>query len=777
MSSSTVSFNIRVSDNGTIRSVEVNAKDLQSALNGVGSASSGASLSVSKLGSSLGSVVAKYASWAAVLTVAARNVKQTIETNAQFERSNSELASVLGTSREGVSKLTTAAKELGRTTEFTASEVTALQTSLARLGFTEQQIINMQEPVLKFATAVGTDLASAADFAGAALRAFGLDSSDATHLLDVMAASTSKSALDFSKLQTSISTVGPVAHSFGLSVEDTVTLLGALSNAGFDASSAATAMRNILLNLANSNGKLAKGLGHTAKTFPEIISALKECTEKGIDLNSALEMTDARSVSAFSALISGAGSVEELRKALGNCDGMLNQMSDTMTDNLIGATNGFNSALEGLMLTFQNSNGPMADFIRKLTDLTNKFTDYQEAVQSGGKKNKDKKFDRSILEDFKKRVDEFGSKGAVENYETWVKQANEAYDDALDKFLAHRTQKNKKAMKEAGNYAIALSDMRSLIMAYAFPEIENTLNTDSTTTTGGGGGGLTEEQRTALEQYNKALKEYRLSVERAVEINRAFGSVQTDKAVRLSAMKSGLTALISKYGAEDKGVKALISDYVELRRIDTPLENLDPSKLTGKAMTEIGSKLKEPTEDVKTFVQEIDKVGAAQDAISALGSTFSSLSDVVGEGAAAWLEWGSNLMSAIAQALPAIVSLTAAKKQEANANAEAMATGAGASVASIPFVGPIMAVAAIASVIAALSAIPKFAKGAIAYGPTLGLFGEYPGASHNPEVVAPLSSLTNIIGAAGGGTVEFHISGRDLYGVLERRQSFMSRGR
>lgn len=754
MSSSTVSFNIRVSDNGTIRNVEVNAKDLQSALNGVGSASSGASLSVSKLGSSLGSMIAKYASWTAVLTVAAKTVKQTVETNAQFERANSELASVLGTSREGVSRLTTAAKELGRTTEFTASEVTALQTSLARLGFTEQQIINMQEPVLKFATAVGTDLASAADFAGAALRAFGLDSSDATHLLDVMAASTSKSALDFSKLQTSISTVGPVAHSFGLSVEDTVTLLGTLSNAGFDASSAATAMRNILLNLANSNGKLAQGLGHTAKTFPEIISALKECTEKGIDLNSALEMTDQRSVSAFSALISGAGSVEELRTALGNCNGSLEEMYGTMSDNLIGATRELQSAWEGLMLTMQNSNGPMAATVSRLARGINLITDMAEG----------KSFHNAVTDRNAAALMGSGEFSSLADYDEMIAKM-ESEGKTKGKF-----KKTYEALLRA-RFQTYRNEMSAAIEALGG---DGTVNT---TTTGGGGGGLTEEQRNALEQYNKTLKEYRLSVERAVEINRAFGSVQTDEAVRLSAMKSGLTALISKYGAEDKGVKALISDYVELRRIDTPLENLDPSKITGKAITDIGSKLKEPTEGVKTFVQEIDKVGAAQDAISALGSTFSSLSSMVGEGAAAWLEWGSNLLSAIAQALPAIASLTAAKKLEANANAEAMATGAGSSVASIPLVGPVMAVAAIASVIAALSAIPKFAKGGIAYGPTLGLFGEYPGASHNPEVVAPLSSLTNILGASGGGAVEFHISGRDLYGVLERRQSFMSRGR
>lgn len=749
---STVSFNIRVSDNGTLRNVEVNAKDLQNALVGIGTSSAGASQSVSKLGSSLSSMVSRYASWAAVSAVAFKTVRQTIETNAQFERSNSELASVIGTTREGVSRLTEAAMELGRQTEFTASDVTALQISLARLGFTEQQIIDMQAPVLKFAAAVGTDLASAADFAGAALRSFGLTSADATHLLDVMAASTSKSALDFSKLQTSISIIGPVAHSFGLSLEDAVTLLGILSNAGFDASSAATALRNILLNLADSNGKLAQGLGHTARTLPEIIASLKECTEKGIDLNSALEMTDKRSVSAFSALINGASDVDELRKALGECDGSLQDMYNTMSDNVIGATRQLQSAWEGLMLTFQNSNGIIADTMSRLARGINAVTDLV-----GGKSWREIVTNRNA-----EALMNSGQYKSVADYDAAI-AAVSANGDGSAKW--------RKTM-EALAQARGLMYQREMAAANEIPgELPG----------GGSGNGPTsgpsEEQIRAWQKYNSALNDYRLSVERAVEINRAFGSEQTEMTVRLSAMKSGLTSLIAKYGAEDAGVKALISDYVELKRIDTPLEKLDSSNLIGKAVTDIGTRLKMPTERVKTFTQEIDKMSAAQDAISALGSTFRSMSDIVGEGAAAWLEWGSNLLSAIAQALPALASLIAAKKAEASANAEALATGAGASVAAIPFVGPVMAVAAIASVIAALTAIPKFANGGIAYGPTLGVFGEYPGASHNPEVVAPLSELTNIIGGTGGGTVEFHISAGDLYGVLQRRQTLMRRGR
>lgn len=90
--------------------------------------------------------------------------------------------------------------------------------------------------------------------------------------------------------------------------------------------------------------------------------------------------------------------------------------------------------------------------------------------------------------------------------------------------------------------------------------------------------------------------------------------------------------------------------------------------------------------------------------------------------------------------------------------------------ASHSLIGPILAIAAVASVLAALASIPKFAAGGLAYGPTLGLFGEYSGAQNNPEVVAPLNRLRNMLQPAGGigGEVEFVIDGRVLRGILNK---------
>lgn len=482
--------------------------------------------STSKIGQSLSSMAAKYLSVAAAAALVAKTIKNVIETNKQFERKASELASILNTTKDGVEDLTKAASELGRTTEFTASEVVDLQMALARLGFTQSQILDMEGPVLKFAAAVGADLGSAANFAGAALRGFGLEAKDANHLLDVMAASTTKSALDFHKLETSIAIVAPVAHSFGLSVEDAVTLLGSLSNAGFGASMAATATRRILLNLADANGKLAKGLGHTARTFPEIIAALKECQEKGIDLNDTLEMTDTQSVAAFSALINGADSAEELRKALGDVDGTLNDMYETMTDNLAGAIKQLSSAWEGLVLTMQNSTGPMASVVKRLARGINILTDLAEGKTLS--EAKQKQMGEAIMAT--------GQFGTVEDYDKEINRLLYKEGGARGKELRYL---------EGLRYARMQTYIKEQNAA-----IDAMFAEDSGTNGGGGGGNhvLTDAEKKAIQRYKEAYEK---------AVNQMWKEVDNST---VAAMQEGTAKKLAQIHNEEKQAIAAIDE-------------------------------------------------------------------------------------------------------------------------------------------------------------------------------------------------------------------------
>ena len=182
-----------------------------------------------------------------------------------------------------------------------------------------------------------------------------------------------------------------------------------------------------------------------------------------------------------------------------------------------------------------------------------------------------------------------------------------------------------------------------------------------------------------------------------------------------------------------------------------------PGRLTDN-LPEIDTNIELPT-----IPDNIPKDAAtAADAVNGLTGAFQGLGQAMGGSAQGWLSWGANVVSTVWSTLPALEALINALFAKSAADSVEQNSKLG------PF-GWVAGIAAALSVVAAMASLPKFAEGGLAYGPTLGLFGEYSGASHNPEVVAPLDKLRGLLAPAqGGGTarVEFVARGRDLVGVL-----------
>ena len=325
-------------------------------------------------------MVAGVGSIAAGVSLAIGALKDGVKTTMDFNKQQSILQAVTMQSKEQLKDLTDQALELGAKTRYSASEIAGLQIELAKLGFNPREIKEMTEHVQNLATALDSDLANSASLVGATLRMFGLETQDTQKVADVLAASCSKSALSFEFLNSAMSTVGPVANAFGLSLEDTVGILGVLANAGFDASSSATAAKNIFLNLADANGKLAQSFGKPVKSGQEMMTALKSLKDRGIDLATALEMTDRRSVAAFNTLLDGADNGKELIKALEGCNGAAKQMSDIMSDNLEGDLAGLNSAWEGLMLQLGGGQDLFREVVQWITKLVQKVTEVSKSI-------------------------------------------------------------------------------------------------------------------------------------------------------------------------------------------------------------------------------------------------------------------------------------------------------------------------------------------------------------------------------------------------------------
>lgn len=367
------------------------------------------------------------AAWMAIRSAFSffRNSFNTIK---DFEQANANLGTILGATNEEMDKLRESALELGRTTEYTASQVTQLQTELAKLGFGPKSIQAMQQPILNFATAVGAKLPDAAKLAGATLRIFGLSAHQTEDALDVLALSTNKSALSFEYLNTALSIVGPVAKTFGFSVRDVTALLGSLANSGFDASSAATATRNILLNLADTNGKLAKSLNGPVKSLPELIDGLKKLHARGIDLAGTLELTDKRSVAAFNTFLNGADDVKELHDALQDVDGAAKSIAEERLNTVEGSIKLLQSAWEGLVLSFYNSKGT----IKSVIDiLTNGIEGISNLLNPDAQKNKQKNL---FLDEFMNVYSAEGADALNRNIQIGLKYWGDQYEEARKRY-------------------------------------------------------------------------------------------------------------------------------------------------------------------------------------------------------------------------------------------------------------------------------------------------------------------------------------------------------
>ena len=298
-----------------------------------------------------------------------------------FEFQMAKVKAVTGASEKDFKKLSNTAKELGRSTFFTAQQVAELQTNFGKLGFSTKEILDAQEATLLLATATDADLGRAAIVAGASIRGFGLDASEAGRVVDVMAKAFTSSALDIEKFQTSMTKVAPIAAGANISLEATSAVMGTLTDAGIEASIAGTSLRNIFLKMQDSSSDLSKHLGFTVNSSADLEKALTTLNAEGSTNEQIMGLVDLRQVAAFQTMVNGADRVKELTEQFNNANGAASEMAATIADTLEGSFKRLTSATQGLSIQLmEDLGGGLQDVIDKLAIFFNKLTDNSNAV-------------------------------------------------------------------------------------------------------------------------------------------------------------------------------------------------------------------------------------------------------------------------------------------------------------------------------------------------------------------------------------------------------------
>jgi TP901 family phage tail tape measure protein len=226
------------------------------------------------------------------------------------------------------------------------------------------------DAIVDLSTATGENLAGSATVAAATLRAFGLEATEMTRVVDVMAGSFVRSGLDLEKFRESMKLVAPIARATNVDIETTTAALSKLADAGLSGSLAGTALRNLLSNMADPTSKLATRLGFTVESSEDLVRAFKQLRQEGVGLAEAVQLVDVRARPAFFTILNNIDAVEALSKEYRSLTGEGQRIAEMMRDTLANDIEIANSAFDAMRRNMIEGLTPsMRETVQGITDL------------------------------------------------------------------------------------------------------------------------------------------------------------------------------------------------------------------------------------------------------------------------------------------------------------------------------------------------------------------------------------------------------------------------
>lgn len=320
-----------------------------------------------------------------ISNIAAELPAQIITIGSGFEASMSQVAATMGITSAAAEfeVLSDAAKEMGETTKFSASQAGEALNYLALAGYDAEKAVSALPTVLNVAAAGGMELAEASDMITDAMSALGLETSQMADFADKLAVTSQKSNTSVAQLGSAILTVGGTAKQLAGGVVEMNTALGLLADNGIKGAEGGTALRNIILSLTaptntaaeaidalglqvyDAEGKM-RSLQDIMFDLNDILNSMSTDAERNQALNDVFNKVDLKSVNAL--LGTSAERWNELSGYIDNCTGAAEQMATTMDDNLKGDLTIMNSALEGLgIAAYKKFQVPLREAVQSVT--------------------------------------------------------------------------------------------------------------------------------------------------------------------------------------------------------------------------------------------------------------------------------------------------------------------------------------------------------------------------------------------------------------------------
>lgn len=330
----------------------------------------------------------------------ALSTKKAIDFESQMNTTKSLLADTIPTADElnsTTQKLGESSKGWAKQYGISTASINEGMQEIIKKGFDANQTIAAMPAILDAAKASGDDFNVVMNASTNILRQFGLEAKDTNRVTDSLTYVANKTSAGFSDMGLAMEYIGPVAHSLGMSIEETSAAIGLLSDNGIAGEKAGTALRGALSKLlkpSKSNAAAMKELGFSVEEFqsgalklPDIIDRIKESTKGWTDAEKSSAIARAFGVEAqtgMNALINqGGDALRNLTKETENARGYTKKLADELSKSSKNGVERFKSSLEVLQI---NIGQKLLPLLTPLLEKANEFIEWLDKAPESTQK-------------------------------------------------------------------------------------------------------------------------------------------------------------------------------------------------------------------------------------------------------------------------------------------------------------------------------------------------------------------------------------------------------
>jgi TP901 family phage tail tape measure protein len=314
---------------------------------------------------------------------------------ARFDREMTFMGAITQATSQEMEGMTEKARELGRSTMFSATQAAQAMQNLARAGMTTNEIMEASGPALMLAGAAGTDMTTATNLLAATLAQFNLDATESSRVTDVFATAITSSLFDVNSLKEAMKYAGTVGQAFGMSIEESTAAVAQFRNIGLEGSLAGTNFRMAMQSAAVETEKKRRTLQKLGLTMADINpqyhtfgDILETLGNTSADVGDSLEIFGRRAGANMAGLIDNARQgndeygelLSTLESSVGQTDRLYQQATDNILDQAIIVKSAFQDILLSIFGTYQE---PMSNMLTTIASSLNKTS---ESIQADADK-------------------------------------------------------------------------------------------------------------------------------------------------------------------------------------------------------------------------------------------------------------------------------------------------------------------------------------------------------------------------------------------------------